>query len=203
MKPFALFFYLFPENLEQRLELNIQRFDTFSKMRSEVVSSLEQKASKNLADSGGAVPMEIDYVQGKGKGKDKPKVCYVCNKTGHISRDCWRKPKGQNSSSSGKRLKRSSKGSKGSHKGSKGSGKGKSSKGFKRKGESVGSTTPWMVPMRNLGAMRGEPEAENQDESWNVEKRFVWSVLFQHDSHLSADRLPSQTGIWLESKSSS
>ena len=33
------------ENLEEHLELNIQRFGTYPKMRSEVISSLEHKAS--------------------------------------------------------------------------------------------------------------------------------------------------------------
>ena len=43
----AVLLAMVPENLEEHLELNIQRFDTYSKMRSEVISFLEQKASKS------------------------------------------------------------------------------------------------------------------------------------------------------------
>ena len=63
----AILLSLVPENLEEHLELNIQRFDSYTKMRTEVVSFLEQKASK--VDDGGAQPMDLDDVQGKGKGK--------------------------------------------------------------------------------------------------------------------------------------
>ena len=42
----AILLSLVPENLEEHLELNIQRFDTYTKMRTDVVSFLEQKASK-------------------------------------------------------------------------------------------------------------------------------------------------------------
>ena len=123
----AILLSMVPENLEEHLELNFQRFDSYSKMRSEEASFLKQKASKNLADSGGAVPMEIDYVGGKGNGsKDKAKVCFNGHKPGHISKDCWHKSKGQPSSSSSKGSKgQSGKGSKGSDKGSKGSPKAK------------------------------------------------------------------------------
>ena len=48
----AILLLLVPENSEEHLELNIQRFDTYTKMRIEVVSFLEQKASK--VDDGGA-----------------------------------------------------------------------------------------------------------------------------------------------------
>ena len=171
----AILLSMVPENLEEHLELNIQRFDTYSKMRPEVVSFLEQKASKNLIDSGGAQPMEIDYVGGKGKGsKDKCKVCFNCQKPGHISKDCWHKTsKGQPSSSSSKGSKgKSGKGSKGSDKGSKGSGKGKNFKGSKSKGKGKGK------PYAMDGSMEeswgtGEPEAEYQEESWNEDQ---WPV---------------------------
>ena len=46
----AVLLQLVPENLEEHLELNIQRFDTYSKMRAEVISFLEQKVSKSLID---------------------------------------------------------------------------------------------------------------------------------------------------------
>ena len=65
----AVLLQLVPENLEEHLELNMQRFDTYSKMRAEGISFLEQKVSKSLIDDGGAAPMESDYVGGKGKGK--------------------------------------------------------------------------------------------------------------------------------------
>jgi hypothetical protein len=41
----AVLLAMVPENLEEHLELNIQRFGTYPKMRSEVISFLEQKAS--------------------------------------------------------------------------------------------------------------------------------------------------------------
>ena len=97
----AVLLQLVPENLEEHLELNIQRFDTYSKMRAEVISFLEQKVSKSLIDDGGAAPMELDYVGGKGKGKkgkDKGgsvRTCYYCNKPGHLAKDCWQNPKGE------------------------------------------------------------------------------------------------------------
>ena len=103
----AVLLQLVSENLEEHLELNIQRFDTYRKTRAEVISFLEQKVSKSLVDDGGAAPMELDYVGGKGKGKkgkDKggsAKTCYCCNKAGHLAKDCWQKPKGKGKNSQG------------------------------------------------------------------------------------------------------
>ena len=103
----AVLLQLVPENLEEHLELNIQRFDTYSKMRAEVISFLEQKVSTSLIDDGGAAPMELDYVGGKGKGKkgkDKGgsvRTCYYCNKPGHLAKDCWQNPKGKGKNSHG------------------------------------------------------------------------------------------------------
>ena len=167
----AVLLAMVPENLEEHLELNIQRFDTYPKMRSEVISFLEQKASKSMVDDGGAAPMDLDYVQGKGKGKST-KTCYTCGKVGHISKDCWHgKSKGTSSSSTSKGS--SSKGSstgKGT-KGSKGSpkGKGKSSKG---KGKSkMGSKSGKQYAVESQEETQQwteEPEAEGQ-ETWNEE----------------------------------
>ena len=38
-------------------------------MRAEVVSFLEQKASKALVDDGGAEPVDLDYAGGHGQGE--------------------------------------------------------------------------------------------------------------------------------------
>ena len=65
----AVILQLVPENLEEHVGLKIQRFDTYSKMRAEIISFLERKVSKSLIDDGGAASMELDYVGGKGKGK--------------------------------------------------------------------------------------------------------------------------------------
>ena len=151
-------------------------------MRHEVISFLEQKASKSMVDDGGAAPMDLDYVQGKGKGKGT-KTCYTCGKVGHVSKDCWHgKSKGTSSSSTSKGS--SSKGSstgKGT-KGSKGSpkGKGKSSKG-KGKGK-MGSKPGKQYAVENQEETQQwseEPEAEGQ-ETWNQE---TW---------------PNQDGQWEE-----
>ena len=163
----AVLLAMVPENLEEHLELNIQRFDTYPKMRSEVISFLEQKASKSMVDDGGAAPMDLDYVQGKGT-----KTCYACGKVGHVSKDCWRgKSKGTSSSSTSKGS--SSKGSS-TGKGTKGSqgspkGKGKSSKG-KGKGK-MGSKPGKQYAVENgeeTQQWSAEPEAEGQ-EAWNEE----------------------------------
>ena len=134
----AILLSLVPENLEEHLELNIQRFDSYTKMRTEVVSFLEQKASK--VDDGGAQPMDLDFVQGKGKGKPsntKP-LCYYCNKPGHLARDCRLKQSESSNAQKGSK----GKSSKGSPKGSsKGTSKGKGKMGAKfSKGTSKGKT---------------------------------------------------------------
>ena len=157
----AVLLQLVPENLEEHLELNIQRFDTYSKMRAEVISFLEQKVSKSLVDDGGAAPMELDYVGGKGKGKkgkDKGgnvKYCYNCNKAGHLARDCWQPPKGKGKSSQG-----------GSHNKGKGDskGKGKGSKGTKAQGKGKGQNKSG----KNHAMEGDEPEGEQfaEGEEW-------------------------------------
>ena len=156
----AILLSLVPENLEEHLELNSRRFDTYTKMRTEVVSFLEQKASK--VDDGGAQPMDLDNVQGKGKGKsgNSKQLCYYCNKPGHIARDC--RLKQSESSSSQKGSKGKSEGAKGSSKGScKGASKGNGKMGAKSsKSTSKGKTG------KNHAAEGEEPEAEWQEE-WN------------------------------------
>eukprot|EP00439_Symbiodinium_sp_Y106_P060916 s1290_g9.t1 len=95
-----------PEALEDHLEMNIARLDTYAKARAEVISYTEQKAAK--VDDGGAAPMELDAFKGKGgKGKggrgssssgggakgqrnaDKDVVCHLCQKKGHRKSNCW------------------------------------------------------------------------------------------------------------------
>ena len=158
----AVLLQLVPENLEEHLELNIQRFDTYSKMRAEVISFLEQKVSKSLIDDGGAAaPMELDYVGGKGKGKkgkDKGgsvKTCYYCNKAGHLAKDCWQNPKGKGKNSQGS----SSNKSKGDPKG-----KGKGSKGANAQGKGKGQNKSG----KNHAMEGDEPEGEQiaEGEEW-------------------------------------
>lgn len=155
----AILLAMVPENLEEHLELNIQRFDTYKKMRAEVVSFLEQKASKALVDDGGAAPMELDYVGGQGKGgkgQGKPNLsqvrCHTCGKLGHMAKDCWQKgSKGSPSSGS------NSKGyPKGSSKGFKGKSKDKGGKKGKGKGKMKGKQQ----------AMEGEDLGDQVEETW-------------------------------------
>ena len=92
-----------PEQLEDHLEMNIGRLDTYAKARAEVISYAEQKAAK--VEEPGAVPMELDAFKGKkgpkGAGKtawkpkagggnpDKDVVCHLCKKKGHRKSACW------------------------------------------------------------------------------------------------------------------
>ena len=89
-----------PEQLEDHLEMNIGRLDTYAKARAEVISYTEQKAAK--IDDGGAAPMDLDTFKGNkggkgkgGKGKekyhnpDKDVVCHLCKKKGHRKSACW------------------------------------------------------------------------------------------------------------------
>ena len=57
-----------------------------------------------FSENSGAVPMELDAVKGKSKGKGKDKggaakketrTCHVCQKVGHLAKDCWVKPQGK------------------------------------------------------------------------------------------------------------
>ena len=88
------------EQLEDHLEMNIGRLDTYAKARAEVISYTEQKAAK--IDDGGAAPMDLDTFKGNkggkgkgGKGKekyhspDKDVVCHLCKKKGHRKSACW------------------------------------------------------------------------------------------------------------------
>ena len=89
-----------PEQLQDHLEMNIGRLDTYAKARAEVISYTEQKAAK--IDDGGAAPMDLDTFKGNkggkgkgGKGKekyhnpDKDVVCHLCKKKGHRKSACW------------------------------------------------------------------------------------------------------------------
>ena len=58
-----------PEQLEDHLEMNIGRLDTYAKARAEVISYTEQKAAK--IDDGGAAPMDLDAFKGNKGGKGK------------------------------------------------------------------------------------------------------------------------------------
>ena len=135
-----------PEQLEDHLEMNIGRLDTYAKARAEVISYTEQKAAK--IDDGGAAPMDLDTFKGNeggkgkgGKGKEKPHnpdkdvVCHLCKKQGHHKSACWYakenggtgkppEPKGPRSGAKGAEGKKGGKG-----KGGKGKGKAHSFEG--------------------------------------------------------------------------
>ena len=150
-----------PESLEDHLEMNMSRLDTYVKARSEVISYTEQKAFKADADSGGAAPMELDAFKGnskgsskgnkggKGKGKDgnknnpdKDVVCHLCGKKGHRKANCWHAKanggSGQPPSQKGNSQPNTKNGKgKGQQKG-KGQGKGSKGKAHALEGEAEG-----------------------------------------------------------------
>ena len=122
----AVLLAMVPENLEEHLELNVQRLDTYEKMRAEVVSYTEQKSSKAEVDHGGAMPMDLSVAKGSGKSAEKFQGnCHTCGKPGHKAAQCWYKGKSKDGkgTSKGKTSSKGDKGGKGKGKGKKGSGK--------------------------------------------------------------------------------
>ncbi|CAE7251708.1 unnamed protein product [Symbiodinium sp. CCMP2592] len=93
---------LAPSELQGHLELNLGRLSSYELLRREMVSFADTKRAFTATD--GAVPMEVDALKGakgpKGKGKkgdkgkDKAKetrTCHICQRVGHLARDCWYK----------------------------------------------------------------------------------------------------------------
>eukprot|EP00971_Amphidinium_carterae_P352084 6492417-Amphidinium_carterae.2 len=90
--------------LKQHLVLNLERWDTYEKLRSEV----ENIARAQAAAQHSTVPMDLNAINptkggsgvkgGKAKGgKGGPNAqdaCRICGKTGHWAKDCWQKDKG-------------------------------------------------------------------------------------------------------------
>eukprot|EP00971_Amphidinium_carterae_P104016 2059882-Amphidinium_carterae.1 len=114
--------------LKQHLVLNLERWDTYEKLRSEV----ENISRAQVASQHSTIPMDLHALnptkgssglKGAGKGDKGGKgssgdTCRICGKTGHWAKDCWHKEKGT---------------SKGKGKGKKGSSSGKDGKKEKDK----------------------------------------------------------------------
>eukprot|EP00971_Amphidinium_carterae_P117671 2331045-Amphidinium_carterae.1 len=86
--------------LKQHVLLNMDRLDTYSKVRAELIGVLRAQQAANP----GTGPMDIGALGhqstqgslGKGKGRDKgakdrSKIgpCDLCGKMGHLKKDCW------------------------------------------------------------------------------------------------------------------
>eukprot|EP00971_Amphidinium_carterae_P151701 3006904-Amphidinium_carterae.1 len=86
--------------LKKHVLLNMDRLDTYSKVRAELIGVLRAQQAANP----GSGPMDIGALGhqstqgslGKGKGRDKgakdrAKVgpCDLCGKMGHLKKDCW------------------------------------------------------------------------------------------------------------------
>ena len=95
---------LVPVELENHLQMNASKFDTYESMRNEVVSYAESRTGARIRTGhtqqapergrghqsrGGDDPMDVDSLQ-KGAGKGKfTGACRVCGKVGHKAAECW------------------------------------------------------------------------------------------------------------------
>ena len=116
---------LAPAELQGHLELNLGRLTSYELLRREMVSFADTKRAFTATD--GAVPMEVDEMKGqkgpKGKGKKGQKdqggkaketrECHICQRKGHLAKDCWYKDKSGNTKGTKAQAKGSGKGRKG------------------------------------------------------------------------------------------
>ena len=151
--------------------------------------------------------MDLDYVQGKGKGKpsNSKQLCCYCNKPGHIAKDC--RLKQSESSSSHKGSKGKPQGSKGpSKESSKGASKDKGKMGAKSsKGTSEGKTGKNHVTKERNQKLNGKKNGMRIGQKTSIgplvrsgrmlvsKVRSVSAVLLQHawqkrQGHLSRGR---------------
>ena len=81
-----------PESLQ-----SLSRLTTYDALWREMVAYAENRRA--FSEDSGAVPMELDAVKGKGKdkggGKMETRTCHLCQKVGHLAKDCWVKPQGK------------------------------------------------------------------------------------------------------------
>ena len=113
------------EELQGHLELNLGRLTSYALLRREMVSFADTKRAFTATD--GAVPMEVDEMKGKkgpkGKGKKghkdqggkakETRECHICQRKGHLAKDCWYKDKSGNTKGTKAQAKGSGKGRKG------------------------------------------------------------------------------------------
>ncbi|CAK9097534.1 Retrovirus-related Pol polyprotein from transposon TNT 1-94 [Includes: Protease [Durusdinium trenchii] len=123
---------LAPPALSAHLELNMSRLTTYDAMRREMVSYAETRRALTTPADSGATPTEIDALKGaksrgkgrggNGKGARQQITCYVCNKKGHMAKDCWQRQDSEKDAKKGS-------------KGKKGKGKGKTGKAHEVEGD--------------------------------------------------------------------
>ena len=92
-KMFILLRYLVPKVLKDHIELNMTRFDTYEKAKSEILRYCEQKRSTEALQGQGAAPMEIGALTGANSSG-----CWNCGSASHYARDC-KQPSSKGSSS--------------------------------------------------------------------------------------------------------
>ena len=99
---------LVPQDMEAHLQMNASKFDTYEKMRNEVVAYLETRTGARMRDAritkhdASRDAMDVDSMTkgyGKGSGGAEPHPhggsarfqgqCHVCGNTGHKAADCW------------------------------------------------------------------------------------------------------------------
>ena len=94
---------LLPADVEKHVQLNRSRLSTYDVLRSEVVLYAEATSTPAKPPTGkdpwsrADDPMDTNSFskgkgKGKGNGKDNPHkdlICRICNKKGHIAKDCW------------------------------------------------------------------------------------------------------------------
>eukprot|EP00971_Amphidinium_carterae_P105027 2079529-Amphidinium_carterae.2 len=120
--------------------------------------------SKLHGSDQGSTPMDVgSFQKGKGKSDKETRVCFVCQKPGHLAKDCWQRQEKGKSGGKGKDKGRHDHNHNGANtgKGQKGGKKGSNSKGKgKGKGKSTGS-------IEQHGAQDAPREERWTEQEWN------------------------------------
>ena len=168
---------LVPADIEAHLQMNASKFDTYEKMRNEVVAYLEARTGTRMRESrvtrhdAARDPDKMDVDTGslirKGKNEKFTGQCHICGKTGHKAAECWYSGKGaygNQKDKDGKGGKANPSGAKdGKGKGKYGNPKGKDGKDGKGKHYDKGKSS-WKG--KKGGKAAGSLEEENSD-AWD------------------------------------